>query len=384
MNDEQILSLFDFGGSTKEEWIKLIEKEIQPKKWHELNVTVGNSKEVHAAYHPEDHIESRHIKNGKTNNNWLIAEDFDALNNPLVCNEKLLAALEYGLEAPNLQKVDPFVNLEILLKGVIPGYISICWELPEIEAADKISQYLLSIHTEPNKMDGAFLPRLTLDHTFISDLQKIQNVFSEGYSNHYRWIHIASAEKNKSEPFGDDLEFICFAFHKTLEILGENGKLNEEIISRFQITIKAGDQLLTEVSRVRALRILLANILKLHGLNGQTPVFIHGKTDISCYTDEPNYNRIKGALIGWALATGGVDSINIGPGNLHPSPEEWVFNSRIARNISHLLRMESYLAEVNDPASGAYFLERMTNQLVKNTWKTLQKMESVQNVLTLS
>lgn len=228
------------------------------------------------------------------------------------------------------------------------------------------------------------MPRLTLDHTFISDLEKIENAFNEGFNDQYRWIHIASSETNKNEPFKDELGFICFAFHKSLEILGEQGKLTEEIIKRFQISIKAGDQLLLEVSRVRALRILLANIQKLHGLSGQTPVFIQGKTDITCYTSEPDYNRIKGALIGWALAAGGVDSINIAPGNLNPPASEWAFNSRIARNISHLLRMESYLSEVNDPASGAYFLEETTSQFVKNTWKTLQEMESIRNVLTLS
>ncbi len=384
MNDEQTLSLFDFEGNSKEAWLKLIEKEIQPKKWQDLNVTVGNSKEVNAAYHPEDQIISRNINNGKTLNTWLIAEDFDALSNPSECNEKLMIALEYGLEAPNLHAVDPFVNLEVLLKGVIPGYISLCWELPEMEAANRISQYLSSVHTVPNQMEGAFLPRLTLDRTFISDLEKIEAAFTEGFSNEYRWIHIASAETNENEPFGDELGFICFAFSRALEMLKEGGKLNEEIIARFQITIKAGDQLLTEVAKVRALRILLANIQKLHGLSGQSPVFIQGKTDTACYTSEPNYNRIKGALIGWALATGGVDSINIAPGNLNPPASEWAFNSRIARNISHLLRMESYLAEVGDPASGAYFLEEMTNQLVKNTWKTLQEMESIRNVLTLS
>lgn len=384
MNDEQTLSLFDFEGSSKEAWHKLIEKEIRPKTWQDLNVTVGKSKDVNAAYHPEDQIISRNINKGGPLNHWLIAEDFDALTNPMECNERLLIALEYGLEAPNLQNVDPFVNLEFLLKGVIPGYISLCWELPEIEAANKISQYLRSSHNGPNLMEGAFLPRMTLDHTFISELEKIENAFSEGFSKDYRWIHIASAESNKNEPFPDELGFICFAFHKILEMLAENGKLNEEIISRFQISIRAGDQLLSEVSRVRALRILLANIQKLHGLSGQTPVFIQGKTDISCYTSEPNYNRIKGALIGWALATGGVDSINIAPGNLNPPTAEWAFNSRIARNISHLLRMESYMAEVNDPASGAYFLEEMTSQLVKNTWKTLQEMDSIRNVLTLS
>lgn len=384
MNEEQTLRLFEFEGSSKDEWVKLIEKEIQPKTWKDLNVAVGDSRNVNAAYHPEDQTLSRFISNAGSLNSWLIAEDFDALSNPMECNERLLVALEYGLEAPNLHNVDPFVNLEILLKGIIPGYISLCWELPEIGAANKISQYLRSIHTEPNQMEGGFLPRLTLDHTFISDLEKIENAFTEGFSDQYRWIHITSSEANKNEPFKDELGFICFAFHKTLEILGKHGKLTEEIMKRFQISFKAGDQLLLEVSRVRALRILLANIQKLHGLSGQTPVFIQGKADISCYTPEPDYNRIKGALIGWALATGGVDSINIAPGNLNPPASEWAFNSRIARNISHLLKMESYLSEVNDPASGAYFLEETSSQFVKNTWKTLQEMESIRNVLTLS
>ena len=47
--------------------------------------------------------------------------------------------------------------------------------------------------------------------------------------------------------------------------------------------------------------------------------------------------------------------------------------SRVARNVSNILREESHFSNVADPIAGSFFLEDLTNQLTESAWKRLQK-----------
>jgi methylmalonyl-CoA mutase len=44
------------------------------------------------------------------------------------------------------------------------------------------------------------------------------------------------------------------------------------------------------------------------------------------------------------------------------------FSRRIARNVQHLLKMESAMDEVADPAAGSYYVETLTGQLAEKAW----------------
>ncbi|ADQ17616.1 hypothetical protein Lbys_1914 [Leadbetterella byssophila DSM 17132] len=46
------------------------------------------------------------------------------------------------------------------------------------------------------------------------------------------------------------------------------------------------------------------------------------------------------------------------------------FARRLDRNIQHILRWEGHLGEVDDPASGSYFLEDLTIKMIEETWST--------------
>jgi methylmalonyl-CoA mutase len=46
--------------------------------------------------------------------------------------------------------------------------------------------------------------------------------------------------------------------------------------------------------------------------------------------------------------------------------------SRIALNVSTILREESHLAKVADPVAGAYYIEALTDQLAQKTWHQFQ------------
>lgn len=58
------------------------------------------------------------------------------------------------------------------------------------------------------------------------------------------------------------------------------------------------------------------------------------------------------------------------------------FGQRMARNISLILKEESYFNKVVDPSAGSYYIEYLTNKLSENAWKVFQNIEKKGGWLT--
>ena len=49
------------------------------------------------------------------------------------------------------------------------------------------------------------------------------------------------------------------------------------------------------------------------------------------------------------------------------------FGPRIARNVQHLLQLESFMDRVIDPGSGSYYIEHLTQLLAVKAWVIFQE-----------
>jgi methylmalonyl-CoA mutase len=47
----------------------------------------------------------------------------------------------------------------------------------------------------------------------------------------------------------------------------------------------------------------------------------------------------------------------------------------MARNIHHLLTLESHLGNVSNPTAGCYYLEELHDQLARKAWEQFQEWE---------
>ena len=72
-----------------------------------------------------------------------------------------------------------------------------------------------------------------------------------------------------------------------------------------------------------------------------------------------------------AAVIGGVRRLSLLPADAFGG-DSTPFTRRMARNVQHLLRMESYLDRVVDPAAGSYYLETLTEQLAERAWRQFQ------------
>jgi methylmalonyl-CoA mutase len=70
----------------------------------------------------------------------------------------------------------------------------------------------------------------------------------------------------------------------------------------------------------------------------------------------------------------GTNSLTVEPFNkAFENPTD--FSERIARNQQILLKEESYLDKVNDPAGGSYYIENMTASIIDEAWKLFLEVD---------
>jgi methylmalonyl-CoA mutase len=86
-------------------------------------------------------------------------------------------------------------------------------------------------------------------------------------------------------------------------------------------------------------------------------------------------NLLRTTVAAFAAGVGGADAVTVVPFD-EPTAEISALGRRLARNVSALLVEESHVAQVADPAGGAYAVERLTDDLAHAAWAELGRLES--------
>jgi methylmalonyl-CoA mutase len=89
---------------------------------------------------------------------------------------------------------------------------------------------------------------------------------------------------------------------------------------------------------------------------------------------DPYVNILRGTTEAMSALIGGTDSLTVRPFDAAFRPAD-DFSSRIARNTQVILKEESYLDKVIDPAAGSYYLEKLTATLIEGAWELFLKVE---------
>ena len=150
-----------------------------------------------------------------------------------------------------------------------------------------------------------------------------------------------------------------------------------------QFSVAISTSYFVEIAKIRALKILWANVLNGFGLAEEPLPPIAAHLAAETQTDEQEYNMIKAATQAMSAAIGGASLLYLPPADLLTQGESSPFTRRIARNVQHLLQMESYLDQVVDPAAGSYYIEHLTQRFCEQAWKKFQQIEAQGGFLKL-
>lgn len=142
---------------------------------------------------------------------------------------------------------------------------------------------------------------------------------------------------------------------------------------KMHFTFFNDNNFLLDIAKIRAFKFLYLQVLDRYKLPLIAP-HIHIRINPFYYSlNEPWMNvKRQGSAVFSALASG-IQSISL-PAFDFRSPVDKVNGARVSRNIINILKEESHLAKVNDPARGSYSIESITYEMATHAWDILQQL----------
>jgi len=161
-----------------------------------------------------------------------------------------------------------------------------------------------------------------------------------------------------------------------LNMLQEKGVPPEIANHHMQFALSLGKSYYVDVAKLRALRILWANVLKGFGVKDIVLPRLAAHSGLDSLTSNVNDNLLQLTTQALAAVSGSADLLFLLPADVATDQGSTPFGRRMSRNIQQLLRLESGISELSDPAAGSYFLDTLTNKLAECAWEQFLEIEA--------
>lgn len=155
-----------------------------------------------------------------------------------------------------------------------------------------------------------------------------------------------------------------------VELLATSGISQKVSLHHISFAIETGSDFFIEIATLRALRVLWFQVVHAYGLADYHPADLYIQAISTAWVQpafEPHSNMLKSTTAAMAAITGGCNALTV-----IPEKESDTRMVRIARNVSNLLKEESRLGKVADPLSGSFYLESLTDQIIRKAWVSFQ------------
>ncbi|KAA0549491.1 hypothetical protein FZW96_06175 [Bacillus sp. BGMRC 2118] len=166
--------------------------------------------------------------------------------------------------------------------------------------------------------------------------------------------------------------------------LSERGLSIDEIAPKFAFSLSIGSNMFIEIAKIRAAKFLWSAIVKEFGgsVSSQS-MWIHARTSNTTKTKyDPYVNMLRSTVETFAAVVGGANSIHTSTFD-EAYGTSTDFSERIARNVQSILKEESHLHRVVDPAGGSWYIESITAELAEKVWAEVQKIEQEGGIVSV-
>ncbi len=394
----------EFPPGSYEKWEEKINSDLKGVPYETLITKTIEGIDIKPFYHKNDINDLKYLashpdefpynRSSKIQlNDWEIQQDIE-VNNFGEANKKALNALNKGASAISFNIADDLKldekNFSILLEGIIIDCIQIEFRSPGREEIifSLLKQEVQKRNFDPQKINGSLnidslgdittngskSAKSTVDYLRISELIKS----SSSVFPHLRIIGInghifQNAGSSAVQELGYSLSKITEYLHNLTEV----GLTIDQISPYFQLNFASGPSYFIEIAKIRAARILFANLVKAYNPKNKDSekIFIHSNTSEWNQTVyDPYVNMLRGTTESMSAVLGGVNSISILSFD-KSFRETTKFSDRIARNTQIILKEEAHLDKVVDPSAGSYYLESLTNSIAEKAWELFLEIE---------
>lgn len=288
--------------------------------------------------------------------------------------------------------VDSILDMEILFSGIPLGQMSVSMTmngavLPVlafyIVAAEEqgVDKSVLS-GTIQNDILKEFMVRNTYIYPPAPSMRIIGDIFAytSKYMPKFNSISIsgyhmqeagATADIELGYTLADGLEYIRTGQAAGLGV--------DDFAPRLSFFWAMGKNYFMEVAKMRAGRMLWAKIVKSFGPKKAKSMALrtHSQTSGWSLTAQDPFNNVARTCIeAMAAALGHTQSLHTNAlDEAIALPTD--FSARIARNTQLYIQDETSVCKVIDPWGGSYYVEALTDALIRRSWSHIQEVESL-------
>ncbi|MBK9337344.1 MAG: hypothetical protein IPM98_12500 [Lewinellaceae bacterium] len=367
----------EFPSVSKEQWLERIAKDLKGKPLEDLYWHLNPELAVDPFGHADDQPVPPAPLHTETHT-WEINEDI-APATAAEANRQALEALAFGAESVHFQLATPDTTgqMESMLDRIYLEYIGLHFSGNGVEAAP--AAVLAALHSiaigqgvPPENLRGSLaydpaagqLP----DWRYLSELLQYARETFPGF----RCITVdGRPEYRGTAGVADELAAVLRRGAQYLAGGTAHGLSAEQVAAQMQFSLLVGHSYFVEIAKLRAFKLLWLNVLKAWGVQPAYPV-LDVRFAPGSYTDDLYTNMIRATTMAMSAVLGGADRLTVLPYDAgreqqarYPRP----FGRRIARNVQHLLKLESGFGAIADPAAGSFYIEKLTAQLAEAAWE---------------
>lgn len=345
----------------------------------------------------------------KDDNTWFIRQDI-TVNDAAEANSKALDILNKGVDSLGFQIKAKELNaeyLDTLLKDICCECVELNFSTCQrhtLQLAQLLVAYFQKKGYAPEKLKGS------LNFDPISKMMQkgkdVSAVIATGKElvetlaayPHFRCIAVNSVQLNNAGAYiYQELGYALAWGNEYLNQLVEAGVPAALAAKKIKFNFGISSNYFMEIAKFRAARMLWADIVKQYAPKCPRTDCKNTGADGTCYcackmvahAETSNFNLtlfdahvnlLRTQTEAMSAAIAGVNSITVSPfDKAYETPDD--FSERIARNQQLLLKEESHLNRIVDPAAGSYYIENLTVAIAKQAWDLFLAVEEAGGML---
>jgi methylmalonyl-CoA mutase len=290
-----------------------------------------------------------HVSTEKENNDWAVGYSIQVNDlNVEEANKEGLQVLNFGANSLTfVLQTDKHIDLSKLLKDVSFEYIDIHFNTQNNEQADYI-------------------------HDFFKT-KKHQQVFINSMNNWTGSGYVSSYDLHNCG--GNAQQEIAF-------ILCElNNKLSQGNVETIHIELGIGANFMLEITKFKAIRVLSQQLFNHYQVSPK--LYVTAKTGfINKSSKDPHTNLLRQTTEAFSAILGDIDQLIVFPYDALFTKKDIAFTSRMAINISNLLKEEGKLHLVQNPMEGAKYINQYLYTLADCAWNLFNEIEKAGGIAT--
>ena len=382
INNKEKMLFQNFDPSTKKEWVEKATADLKGADFNKRLVWKNlNGIDIQPLYTKED--QQSYLSNTGHNAEHIINYRRIVASDTAEANKLGLKAVEEG-STGLLFEISTGISPAGLLKGIDLSKITVSFitAVKSLDFASEFKSYVEASGIDKTSLRGyidfnfvvEYLTNGTLEKDVFDQLSSLTSMFKD-YPNFNTLVISGTVYQDSGS---NQVQEIAYTLDSLVFIIDELTKKESDlqlIFDNLYFNLGISADYFVEIAKFRAFNSLLSKIAGKYGVRPSSAQFTAKTSVWSKSVTDANTNMLRATTEAMSAILGNASALEIDPYDREfKKPND--FSSRIAGNITTILKEESYFGKVSNPVDGSYYIEELSLQLAENALELFKDIEA--------